>query len=32
MEEETQQYQLVLASASPRRVLLLQQIGIEAMV
>jgi septum formation protein len=32
MEEETQQYQLVLASASPRRLLLLQQIGIEAMV
>ena len=32
MEDETRQYQLVLASASPRRLLLLQQIGIEAIV
>ena len=32
LEDDTQQYQLVLASASPRRLLLLQQIGIEAMV
>lgn len=32
MDDETQQYQIVLASASPRRLLLLQQIGIEAMV
>ncbi len=32
MEENTRQYQLVLASASPRRLLLLQQIGIEVMV
>jgi len=32
LEDNTQQYQLVLASASPRRLLLLQQIGIEVMV
>jgi len=32
LEDNTQQHQLVLASASPRRLLLLQQIGIEVLV